>query len=102
MAANGSRRSTDGPYAQKLAAILRNASAPGTEVDVRGLAPGKAPLEVEMNLERVVPDQYKRHAHHWLILHGRYVCVARRPLCEKCIIADLCKWPGKATLDAPA
>jgi endonuclease-3 len=60
-----------------------------------GLATGKTPLEVETKLEAVVPDQYKRHAHHWLILHGRYVCVARRPLCETCIIADLCKWPGK-------
>jgi endonuclease-3 len=60
-----------------------------------GLAPGKTPLEVETKLEAVVPDAYKRHAHHWLILHGRYVCLARRPLCEQCIIADLCKWPGK-------
>jgi endonuclease III len=60
-----------------------------------GLAPGKDPLEVEQKLMQVVPDKYKLHAHHWLILHGRYVCVARRPLCEKCIIADLCKWPGK-------
>jgi endonuclease-3 len=60
-----------------------------------GLATGKTPLEVETKLEAVVPPQYKLHAHHWLILHGRYVCVARRPLCEKCIIADLCKWPGK-------
>jgi endonuclease-3 len=60
-----------------------------------GLATGKTPHDVEMKLEAVVPDKYKRHAHHWLILHGRYVCVARRPLCEKCLIADLCKWPGK-------
>ena len=60
-----------------------------------GLAPGKDPREVEDRLESVVPPQYKLHAHHWLILHGRYVCVARRPLCEKCIIADLCRWPGK-------
>jgi endonuclease III len=60
-----------------------------------GLAPGKTPLEVEMNLEKVVPDPFKRHAHHWLILHGRYTCVARRPLCEKCIINDLCRWPEK-------
>ena len=63
-----------------------------------GLATGKTPLEVEMKLDHVVPEKYKRHAHHWLILHGRYVCVARRPLCEKCLIADLCKWPGK-TID---
>jgi endonuclease III len=67
-----------------------------------GLAVGKNPFEVEQKLEAVVPAEYKRHAHHWLILHGRYTCVARRPLCEKCIIADLCKWPGKTTLAAPA
>jgi endonuclease III len=66
-----------------------------------GLAVGKTPLEVEMKLMEVVPKHYLLHAHHWLILHGRYVCVARRPLCEKCIIADLCKWPGK-TVNATA
>jgi endonuclease-3 len=60
-----------------------------------GMATGKTPFEVEMKLEQVVPEPYKRHAHHWLILHGRYVCLARRPLCERCLIADLCKWPGK-------
>jgi endonuclease III len=60
-----------------------------------GLAVGKTPLDVEMKLMQVVPERYRLHAHHWLILHGRYVCVARRPLCEKCLIADLCKWPGK-------
>ena len=49
----------------------------------------------------VVPERYLLHAHHWLILHGRYICVARRPLCEKCMIADLCKWPGK-TVDTPS
>jgi endonuclease-3 len=67
-----------------------------------GLATGKTPFEVEEKLLRVVPDHYMRHAHHWLILHGRYVCVARRPLCEKCIIADLCKWPGKTVLTTEA
>jgi endonuclease-3 len=61
-----------------------------------GIATGKTPFEVEMKLEKVVPAEYKPHAHHWLILHGRYTCVARRPLCEKCIISDLCQWPGKA------
>src|SRR5262245_18146132 len=60
-----------------------------------GMAPGKTPFEVEMKLEQVVPDKYKRHAHHGLILHGRYVGLARRPSFEKCVIADLCKWPGK-------
>ncbi len=65
-----------------------------------GLATGKTPFEVEQKLEQIVPKEFKRHAHHWLILHGRYTCVARKPLCEKCLIADLCKWPGKATLAA--
>jgi endonuclease-3 len=60
-----------------------------------GLAIGKTPFEVETKLDEIVPTKYKRHAHHWLILHGRYVCVARRPLCERCLIADLCRWPGK-------
>jgi endonuclease-3 len=63
-----------------------------------GMAPGKDPLEVEQKLNEVVPAAYKSHAHHWLILHGRYTCVARKPLCEKCIINDLCKWPGKTVL----
>ena len=67
-----------------------------------GLAVGKTPLEVEMKLMEVVPERYRLHAHHWLILHGRYTCLARRPLCEKCIIADLCKWPGKTVNVAPA
>jgi endonuclease III len=66
-----------------------------------GLAVGKTPLDVEMKLMQVVPEKYLLHAHHWLILHGRYTCLARRPLCEKCIIADLCKWPGK-TVNAAA
>ena len=65
-----------------------------------GIAPGKNPLEVETNLEKVVPDKYKLHAHHWLILHGRYTCVARRPLCEKCLINDLCRWPEKRVFGA--
>jgi endonuclease-3 len=60
-----------------------------------GLAPGKTPLEVEMRLLEVVPPEYLPHAHHWLILHGRYVCKAMRPLCEQCLINDLCRWPGK-------
>jgi endonuclease-3 len=59
------------------------------------MAPGMTPFEVELNLEKVVPDKYKLHAHHWLILHGRYTCVARKPLCETCIINDLCRWPEK-------
>ena len=67
-----------------------------------GLAPGKDPLAVELKLLEVIPERYMMHAHHWLILHGRYTCLARRPLCESCIIADLCKWPGKTALMAPA
>jgi endonuclease III len=66
-----------------------------------GMAVGKTPLDVEMKLLQVVPKKYLLHAHHWLILHGRYTCLARRPLCETCIIADLCKWPGKTVNAAP-
>ena len=60
-----------------------------------GMAPGRAPLAVEAVLERVVPEAYKHHAHHWLILHGRYTCIARKPRCPACIIADLCRYPDK-------
>ncbi|MEP9386731.1 endonuclease III [Mesorhizobium sp. KR9-304] len=56
-----------------------------------GLAPGKTPEEVEQALIRVIPPEYRRHAHHWLILHGRYVCKARKPECGHCVIADICK-----------
>jgi endonuclease-3 len=63
-----------------------------------GMAIGKNPLEVEEKLMKVVPGKYMSHAHHWLILHGRYTCLARKPLCDKCIIADLCQWPGKSVL----
>ncbi|HUB63189.1 MAG TPA: endonuclease III [Methylocella sp.] len=59
------------------------------------LAPGKTPLDVERGLETIIPDAFKRHAHHWLILHGRYICKARRPDCARCLIADLCRWPDK-------
>lgn len=59
------------------------------------MAPGPTPFEVELKLNQVVPDKYRLHAHHWLILHGRYTCIARRPLCERCIINDLCRWPEK-------
>jgi endonuclease-3 len=61
-----------------------------------GLAPGKTVLAVEQQLERRVPAPYRKDAHHWLILHGRYVCKARKPLCTESFIHDLCAWPGKA------
>jgi endonuclease-3 len=61
------------------------------------LAPGKTPREVEDGLERVTPDLYRRGAHHWLILHGRYVCKARKPECWRCVIADLCPFPDKTS-----
>ena len=57
-----------------------------------GLAPGRNPLEVEAGLERRVPQRYRSHAHHWLILHGRYVCLARRPLCAQCSVAACCDY----------
>ncbi len=60
-----------------------------------GLAPGKTPLAVESKLEQKVPPRYKLHAHHWLILHGRYVCKARKPECGRCLINDLCRYKGK-------
>ena len=60
-----------------------------------GIARGKSPLEVETKLEARVPKEYRRHAHHWLILHGRYTCKAQRPLCGICPISDLCQWPEK-------
>ncbi len=59
------------------------------------LAPGKDPRQVEDRLEKIVPDKYKLHAHHWLILHGRYICVARKPRCPDCIVADLCRYGAK-------
>jgi endonuclease III len=59
------------------------------------LAAGKSPLEVERGLEKIIPGAFKRHAHHWLVLHGRYICKARRPECERCLISDLCRWPDK-------
>jgi endonuclease-3 len=60
-----------------------------------GLAPGKTPLEVEMGLLKRVPAEWRQHAHHWLILHGRYVCKARQPDCARCVVAELCGYKGK-------
>lgn len=66
-----------------------------------GLAPAKTPLAVEQKLLEVVPERWKQHAHHWLILHGRYRCKARKPDCSTCTVADLCRFKGKTTLDQP-
>ena len=60
-----------------------------------GLARGKTPLAVEQKLEKAVPEKYKLHAHHWLILHGRYVCKARKPDCPSCVVNDLCAYKAK-------
>ncbi|WP_010300538.1 endonuclease III [Candidatus Odyssella thessalonicensis] len=60
-----------------------------------GLTQGKTPLDVELQLENGIPGDYRLHAHHWLILHGRYTCKARKPECAKCLIADLCEFPNK-------
>ena len=65
-----------------------------------GLAPGKNPLEVELRLLKRVPEQYRLHAHHWLILHGRYTCKARTPMCPNCVVNDLCLFKGKTTAEA--
>ena len=62
-----------------------------------GIAPGKNVLEVEQKLLKFVPDEFKRDAHHWLILHGRYVCVARKPRCPDCLIRDLCEFRAKTS-----
>jgi endonuclease-3 len=60
-----------------------------------GIAPGKTPLEVEKKLLKFIPGEFLLHAHHWLILHGRYVCIARSPKCGECLIRDLCEWKGR-------
>jgi endonuclease III len=66
-----------------------------------GLAPGKTPLDVELALDRVVPERYKHNCHHWLILHGRYVCKARKPECWRCLINDICLFEPKTPPPAP-
>ncbi|WP_143549519.1 endonuclease III domain-containing protein, partial [Rickettsiella grylli] len=63
-----------------------------------GLATGKTPLAVEKKLLQVVPQKYLKNAHHWLVLHGRYICLARKPKCPICIICDLCEYPHKTLL----
>jgi endonuclease-3 len=66
-----------------------------------GLAPGKTPLAVELKLQKAVPAERKLHAHHWLILHGRYICKARKPDCPKCVVRNLCAYKAKTTLEPP-
>ncbi|MDY0881893.1 endonuclease III [Dongia soli] len=64
-----------------------------------GLAPGKTPLAVELALEKKVPVKYRRHAHHWLILHGRYICKARKPDCSICVVREICQFKGKTLIE---
>ncbi|NOZ42847.1 MAG: endonuclease III [Alphaproteobacteria bacterium] len=64
-----------------------------------GMAIGKTPLAVEKKLQKVIPQSYARHAHHWLILHGRYICKARRPACPTCPVEDLCQYQQKTVVD---
>jgi endonuclease-3 len=65
-----------------------------------GLAKGKTPLEVEMRLTKLTPDEFRKNAHHWLILHGRYTCKARKPECPVCVINDLCEYRKKTKEEA--
>jgi endonuclease-3 len=95
---------------RKTASIILNMVFGQTEVAVdthifrvanrTGLAPGRTPLAVEQALIANTPKEYLKDAHHWLILHGRYVCTARTPACPKCIIADLCEYPDKTPAKA--
>jgi endonuclease III len=66
-----------------------------------GIAPGKTPREVEDELMQVVPERFLPHAHHWLILHGRYICKARKPLCGSCVLVDLCPYEPKTLVESP-
>jgi len=90
---------------RKTANVVRNIAfqEPTIAVDTHifrvsnrtGLAPGETPLAVEKKLDRVTPDEFRLHAHHWLILHGRYVCKARKPECAVCSVRELCRFKGK-------
>ena len=92
---------------RKTASVVMNLAfgAPTIAVDTHifrvsnrtGLAPGKTPLAVEKALERRTSEVWKLHAHHWLILHGRYVCKARKPMCPECVVRELCDYKAKAT-----
>jgi len=92
---------------RKTANVVRNIAfgAPTIAVDTHifrvsnrtGLAPGKTPLAVEKKLLKVTPDAFALHAHHWLILLGRYTCKARKPDCPSCIVADLCRFKEKSS-----
>ncbi len=96
---------------RKTANVVMNVAfgAPKIAVDTHifrvgnrtGLAPGKNPNEVELGLLKVVPADRKLHAHHWLILHGRHICKARKPDCPACVVRDLCAYKAKTTLEAP-
>ena len=93
---------------RKTANVIRNVAfnEPTIAVDTHifrvsnrtGLARGKTPIAVEKELQKVTPDKFKLHAHNWLILHGRYICKARRPLCDKCLVEDLCSFKGKTII----
>jgi endonuclease-3 len=93
---------------RKTASVVMNMAfgAPTIAVDTHifrisnrtGLAPGKNPLAVERALEKNTSQEWKLHAHHWLILHGRYVCKSRKPLCSKCVVIDLCEYRAKEIL----
>ncbi len=93
---------------RKTANVVRNIAfgAPTIAVDTHifrvsnrtGLAPGKTPLAVEKKLLKVTPDEFALHAHHWLILLGRYTCKARKPECPSCIVSDVCRYKGKTSL----
>lgn len=97
---------------RKTASVLLNTAfgEPTIAVDTHifrlanrtGLAPGKTPLAVENELLRAVPEEFRQFAHHWLILHGRYVCKARKPECWRCLIADLCEYSDKTVEPAGA
>lgn len=90
---------------RKTANVILNTLFDGTTIAVdthvfrvanrTGLATGKTPMAVEAALHKRIPARFKKHAHHWLVLHGRYICRARKPLCPTCPIVDLCEYPNK-------